>query len=132
LEKNMKIIKGILLVLVLFSLSACVAAERVAVETATSPLPTETLERLPTETAVTEVTGEKTPQIDETPQDESENVVDEGIQDLDEQLVSECTLVSSLPDPTQEYAEIFSIREDDWVIGSEDAAITLIEYGDFQ
>lgn len=128
----MKIIKVILLVLILFSLSACVGAEKVAVETATSPLPTETLERLPTETAAAEATGEKTPQIDETPLDESENVVDEGIQDTGEQPVSECTLVSSLPDAPQEYAEIFSIREDDWVTGPEDAAITLIEYGDFQ
>jgi hypothetical protein len=46
--------------------------------------------------------------------------------------VSECTLVSSLPDPSQEYAELFVVTEDDWVIGPEDAAVTIIEYGDFQ
>lgn len=46
--------------------------------------------------------------------------------------ISECTLVSSIPDPPQEYAELFAVTEDDWVIGPADAAITLIEYGDFQ
>jgi len=48
------------------------------------------------------------------------------------ELVSECTVVSSLPGPEDEIPEVFSIKEDDWVIGPEDAAITLIEYGDFQ
>ena len=128
----MKRIKGILLVLVLLSLTACVGAEKVAVETATNPLPTETLERLPTETAEAIATSEKTPQIDEMPRSELEDAGGEGIQDTGEQLFSECTLVSSLPDPPQEYAELFSVREDDWVTGPEDAAITLIEYGDFQ
>jgi hypothetical protein len=47
-------------------------------------------------------------------------------------LESECTLVSSLPDPPQEYAEVFAVTPDDWVLGPEDAAITIIEYGDFQ
>lgn len=47
-------------------------------------------------------------------------------------LQSECTLVSSLPDPSQENAEIFAVRQDDWVLGPENAAITLVEYGDFQ
>lgn len=128
----MKIIKVLLLVLVLFSLSACVGAEKVAVETATNPPPTETVERLPTETAAATATSEIIPQIDETPQGEAEDAGGEGIQDAGEQLVSECTLISSLPDPPQEYAELFSVRGDDWVTGPEDAAITLIEYGDFQ
>jgi hypothetical protein len=46
--------------------------------------------------------------------------------------VSECTLVSSIPDPQEDGTGIFSVKENDWSIGNDDAEITLIEYGDFQ
>ncbi|MBU0511956.1 MAG: hypothetical protein KJ638_09700 [Chloroflexi bacterium] len=46
--------------------------------------------------------------------------------------VSECTMVSALPDPPAEYANLFTITEDDWVHGSDTAALTIIEYADFQ
>ena len=46
--------------------------------------------------------------------------------------VSECTLVSSIPDPQEDDTGIFSVKENDWSIGNDDAEITLIEYGDFQ
>ncbi len=128
----MKVLKLILLVLVLLTLTACIGAERVAVETATETLPKEIPTERPTETNAVTAKGETTPTAEITPQDEAEKMEIEEPQEIGEQPVSECTLVSSLPDPPQQFAELFSVQEDDWVIGPEDAAITLIEYGDFQ
>lgn len=45
---------------------------------------------------------------------------------------SECVLASSVPEPPAEFIERFGPQEDDWSIGPEDAAVTIIEYGDFQ
>jgi hypothetical protein len=44
-----------------------------------------------------------------------------------------CTVVSPItgPEPTQD-SPFPPVSEDDWVVGPEDAAITFIEYGDFQ
>ena len=129
----MKTIKLFLLVLVLLTLTGCIGAEKVQVETPTGTSTEVVVESLPTEIV------EAAPQDEEGSQDEGEEVEGEGEDVEDEasqvsgdQLVSECTLVSSLPDPPQEYAELFSVQEDDHVLGPEDAAITLIEYGDFQ
>jgi len=47
-------------------------------------------------------------------------------------LVSECTLISSSKDQDSDQADFFTVTEDDWTFGPEDAAVTLIEYGDFQ
>jgi hypothetical protein len=47
-------------------------------------------------------------------------------------LVSECTLVSSLPDTPPEYAALFALKDSDWIVGPEGAAVTIIEYSDFQ
>ena len=44
----------------------------------------------------------------------------------------ECTLVSDQPDAPAEFVEIFGVTEDDWVKGSKTAAVTFVEYGDFQ
>lgn len=81
---------------------------------------TETVAVMPTSTPEEALDPTKTPVEDDTP-----SLPATGLQ-------SECTLVSSLPDPSQENADIFAVRQDDWVLGSEDAAITLVEYGDFQ
>ncbi len=43
-----------------------------------------------------------------------------------------CTLTSSAPEASQEYVEIFGVTEQDWVKGPETAALTIVEYGDFQ
>ena len=44
----------------------------------------------------------------------------------------ECTLVSDQPDVPPELEAIFGVTEDDWVIGSDSAAVTFVEYSDFQ
>ncbi len=48
------------------------------------------------------------------------------------EFVSECTLVSSLPEAPSEFAELFGITGGDWVDGPDTAALTIVEYGDFQ
>ncbi len=48
------------------------------------------------------------------------------------EFASECTLVSSVPEPSDQYAELFAVTESDWVYGPETAALTIVEYGDFQ
>lgn len=48
------------------------------------------------------------------------------------EFVSECTIVSSLAESSSQYEELFALTDADWVIGPEDAAITIVEYGDFQ
>jgi hypothetical protein len=48
------------------------------------------------------------------------------------EFVSECAISDSLAEGPTQFEELFAVRESDWVVGPEDAAITLIEYGDFQ
>lgn len=44
----------------------------------------------------------------------------------------ECTLVSDQPDAPAELVAIFGVTEDDWVKGPDTAAVTFVEYSDFQ
>ena len=44
----------------------------------------------------------------------------------------ECTLVSDLPEAPAELVEIFGVKENDWVQGPDTAAVTFVEYSDFQ
>lgn len=48
------------------------------------------------------------------------------------EFTSQCTLVSSALDAPEEYAQLFGVTERDWVYGPETAALTIVEYGDFQ
>lgn len=48
------------------------------------------------------------------------------------EFVSECTIVSSMAESSSQYEELFSVTDNDWVIGPEHAAITIVEYGDYQ
>jgi hypothetical protein len=110
-------------------LAACSPAVPQA-ETAVEPVATEVDTVVPSRTP--EIAAEPTLSVpDEASQDEASQ--DEAAQPTPETILeSGCTLVSSLPDPAQEYAEVFAVTSDDWTLGPQDAAITLIEYGDFQ
>jgi hypothetical protein len=124
----MKSLKWILLVLALLALTACVGAEQVAVETEVAAAQ----EQPPTETATALPATETSTPLDDTSEDEAGDSLSDASQTSEGQFVSECTLVSSMPQAPEEYADIFAVQESDWVIGPEDAAITMIEYGDFQ
>lgn len=43
-----------------------------------------------------------------------------------------CTLTNSAPEAPSEYVELFGVTETDWAKGPETAALTIVEYGDFQ
>ena len=105
----MKIKKLVFWILLPLLLAACGGAAETPLEDVATPAvifpPTE----------MPEVT--QTPEVTRTP----EPVVS-----------SECTVVSSQSETSQELLDLFSVHENDWVIGPEDAAVTLIEYGDFQ
>ena len=109
-----------LLVLILLLLSACSPAEQVSTAETPTPIaesqPTVTVAKveeptkaLPTETAASAPGG-----------------VSKG------KVEMECTLVSDQPDVPAEYVAIFGVKENDWVIGPDNAAVTFVEYGDFQ
>ncbi|MEN7974152.1 MAG: hypothetical protein ABFR47_10010, partial [Verrucomicrobiota bacterium] len=48
------------------------------------------------------------------------------------ELGSGCTLTSSESETPSEFVELFGVTENDWVKGPETAALTIVEYGDFQ
>jgi hypothetical protein len=115
------------LVLAAFLLAACTGAEQVS-DTEISAADEVVAELEP---SVEESESEPTPTevVESTAADNASSTEPELIA---ADLVSECTVVSALPEASAEYAELFAVREDDWVVGPEDATVTLIEYGDFQ
>jgi len=44
----------------------------------------------------------------------------------------ECTMVSDQPEASAELEAILGVKENDWVYGPETAAVTIVEYADFQ
>jgi hypothetical protein len=105
------------LLLTMFLLAACSGQEQALVTEA----PLQEAETQPTETAAA-TEAEPT----ETEAAASGKVgTASGVQ-------MECTLVSDQPDAPAEYVAIFGVTEDDWAIGPETAAVTFVEYGDFQ
>lgn len=108
----MKIIKTISIILAIFTIAGCSAGQE------------STSNNIPTVPSLTVIEATPIQQLEPTYTPPTIKPAPE--------LVSECTVVSSLPGHDDEIPDVFVVKEDDWVIGPEDAAITIIEYGDFQ
>jgi len=68
------------------------------------------------------------PEATSEPVEVGENTVPLPMTSLD----NGCTLTSSGPEASAELVELFGVTENDWVKGPETAALTIVEYGDFQ
>jgi protein-disulfide isomerase len=86
-----------------------------APEAESQPTEAQTIEALPTEVEPTETSAAKS----------GGEVSAAGSQ-------MECTLVSDQPDVPPELEAFFGVTEDDWVVGPDSAAVTFVEYSDFQ
>jgi hypothetical protein len=106
---------SVLFILILFLLTACSGAEQVPVSD--EPVPEAQLQ--PTEAAPTRA-------------EPTEIAAPESGGDVAAGLQMECTLVSDQPEAPAELVAIFGVTEDDWVKGPETAALTIVEYSDFQ
>jgi hypothetical protein len=116
----------VLWILVSLLFSACRGAEQVE--------GSETIDQ-ENETAATETTlqEEPTQEIVSTKNQPAEFPVQESggsVSAVGMQM--ECTLVSDQPDAPAEFVEIFGVNEKDWIKGPDTAAVTFVEYGDFQ
>lgn len=110
-----------LLILTVLLLAACSSEQQTAVSETATP----EIEEEPPAVEPTEVTPTEIEPTEATVSEPGGNVAAAGVQ-------MECTLVSDQPDTPAEFVEIFSVKEDDWVKGPETAAVTFVEYGDFQ
>ncbi len=107
----------VLMILILFLLAACSGAEQTPVVEAPAPEgESEPIEVPPTIAAPTQTSA---------PEPTKEKVIVTGPQ-------MECTLVSDQPDAPAELVAIFGVTDDDWVKGPATAAVTFVEYSDFQ
>ncbi len=103
------------LLVLTFLLAACGGEVQTQVTEATAPEVVSTPEATHTQPPPTE-----TPVL----------VADE--EPLTVELVSECTIVSSSMESESPYVELFGVTEADWVSGPDTAALTIVEYGDYQ
>jgi hypothetical protein len=107
----------VFLMLTIFLLAACGGGEAIPATDAGGPADV-ALPPTPTELS-------QNPESEPAPEPTKTKMVVDGPQ-------MECTLVSSEPDVPAELVAIFGVTEDDWVRGPETAAVTFVEYSDFQ
>jgi hypothetical protein len=111
----------VLFIFALFLLTACSGAEQVpasddpAPEAQPQPTEVEPMEVVPTQPEATETSAPAS----------GGDVSKVGLQ-------MECTLVSDQPEAPAELVAVFGVKDDDWVEGPETAALTIVEYSDFQ
>ena len=112
-----------ILVVTTMFISACSSPAVTAIPTDNAIAPTEAVKAVSTETLAAVETAANTPQATETDEDTSPTT---------EGMMPGCTITTRMePEPTEE--SLFgAVTESDWVIGPEDATVTLIEYSDFQ
>lgn len=107
------------IILLAITLTACQSNTPVATEI---PSETETIQitEAPTDTPVnTEVTQETAPATEQAQAGDSPP--------------PGCTVISPQPTPGPTERSLFPpASEEDWIVGPDDAAITITEYGDFQ
>lgn len=117
----------VFLILTLFLLAACSGAEQASISEAPAP------EAPPQPTEVAPTAVEPT-QPEPTQPEPTEASASEGggamVPAVGSQM--ECTLVSDQPEAPAELVAIFGVTENDWVKGPETAAVTIVEYSDFQ
>jgi hypothetical protein len=116
----------VLLILTFFLLAACNGEEQSPI--AESPTPK--TESLPEQAAPVDEKPTETTPVEETSTDLADSK--SGGSDAAAGMQMECTLVSDQPDAPAELVAIFGVTEDDWVKGSDSAAVTFVEYSDFQ
>jgi hypothetical protein len=103
-------------ILILLLLAACSGAEPASVSDDSAPeAQPQPTEMEPTEAEPTKISAPKS----------DGDVAPAGLQ-------MECTLVSNQPEAPAELAALFGVTDDDWVQGPETAALTIVEYSDFQ
>ena len=108
--------------LILPLIVAACDGESAGLEAAPASEPAAVTTVLPTETPPSDKAAEAAPTEAKTTDAESAAAA----------FTSECTLVSSMPEVPESYTQLFGVTENDWVYGPETAALTIVEYGDFQ
>ena len=95
----------------------------VSCSSANTELPTDPTTGSPVETEAASTEPAELPEV--SPTSESGQAT--------EQAEANCTVVSRQPTPgPTEQSLVPAVSDEDWTHGSDDAAVTLIEYGDFQ